>query len=326
MRMQRRKFIAGLGGAAAWPLLAQAQRSAMPVVGYLSGNLPESDPAKRDFLKGLSEAGFVEGRNVAIEYRYARNAFDRLPELAADLVRRRVDVLAASASNAATLAAKGATATIPIVFSIGGDSVALDLVASLSRPTGNLTGASSLSTDTAAKMLEMLHEMLPAAAVAVLFNPANPTHETRTRELQEAARIIGAKLDVLTAGNEQDIDGVFETLVQRRVGSLIVLGDALFTDQSKQLVALTLRRGIPAIFQTRTIVEAGGLMSYGGSLEEASRIAGFYAGRILKGEKLADLPVQQVTKVELVINLTTAKALNLTVPLTLLGRADVVIE
>jgi putative ABC transport system substrate-binding protein len=236
------------------------------------------------------------------------------------------DVLAASASNAATLAAKGATATIPIVFSIGGDSVALGLVASLSRPAGNLTGASFLTTDTAAKMLEMLHELLPAAAVAVLFNPANPTHETQTRELQEAARIIGAKLDVLTAGNEHDIDAVFEALVQRRAGALIVLGDALFNDQSKQLVALTLRRGIPAIFQTRTIVEAGGVMSYGGSLEEASRIAGFYAGRILKGEKLADLPVQQVTKVELVINLTTAKALGLTIPATLLATADEVIE
>jgi len=235
-------------------------------------------------------------------------------------------VLAASASNAATLAAKAATATIPIIFSIGGDPVALGLVGSLNRPGGNLTGASFLTTETAAKMLEALHELLPDAGITALFNPANPVTETQTRELLEAAGVIGVKLEVLAASNERDIEAAIETLVQRRAGGLIVQGDSLFYDHSKQLVALTLRHRIAAIFHTRNIVEAGGLMSYGGNLEEASRIAGFYAGRILRGEKVANLPVQQVTKVELVINMNTAKALGLTFPTALLVRADEVIE
>ena len=322
--MKRREFITLLGGAAAWPLAARAQQRTMPIVGYLSGNLSESDPGKRDFLKGLSEAGFVEGRNVAIEYRFARNDFARLPELAADLVRRRVDVISVSASTAGALAAKAVPVTIPITFSMGGDPVALGLVASLARPGGNLTGASFLITDTTPKMLEYLNEVVPNAALATLVNPANPA--AQTRELQETARAIGVKLDVLTATNEHDIDAAFAALVQRHISALIIQGDALFNDHVKQLVALSLRHGIATISPTRSFVQAGGLMGYGGSLEEASRIAGLYTGRILKGEKPADLPVQQVTKVELVINLTTAKALGLTIPLPLRGRADEVIE
>jgi putative ABC transport system substrate-binding protein len=308
------------------PLAARAQRSGVPVVGYLSGNVPGSDPAKSDFLKGLSQAGFVDGRNVVIEYRYASNAFARLPELASDLVRRRVDVLAASAGNAVALAAKAATPTIPIVFSTGADPVALGLVASLNRPGANLTGASFLTTDIATKMFEVLNELVPHAAMATLFNPANPLAEGQARELQEAARANGVELDVLAAGDGQDIDVAFATLIQRRTGALIVLGDALFNDHARQLVALTLRHGIPAVFQNRGIVEAGGLVSYGGHLEEASRIAGFYAGRVLKGEKIADLPVQQVTRFELVINLTTAKVFGLTIPEKLLATADEVIQ
>jgi putative ABC transport system substrate-binding protein len=323
--MRRRDFIGGLGATAAWPLAARAQQPAMPVVGYLSSSLPDGDPSVRDFLKGLGEAGFIEGRNVAIKYRFARLEFARVPELAASMVRDRVDVIAAI-YNTAAVAAKAATTTIPIVFSIGGDPVALGLVASLNRPGGNLTGAGFLATGTTAKMLEVLHQLVPNAAVAALFNPSNPTSETETRELQQAARVIGVKLDVLTAGNEQDIDAAFATLVQRRTGALIIQGDPLFAGHFlKQLVALTVRHAIPAIYQNRTFVEAGGLMSYGGSLTDGARIAGIYAGRILKGEKPADLPVQQVTKVEFVINLTTAKALGLTFPETL-ATADEVIQ
>ena len=323
MMMRRREFIAGLG-VAAWPLRARAQPARIPIIGFLSGNLAESDPEKRHFLKGLGEAGYVEGGNVGIEYRYSRNASARLPEFAAELVRRPVDILHAF-GNAAALSAKAATSTIPTVFSIGGDPVMLGLVGSLARPGGNLTGASFLSTGTTAKMFELLHELAPNADVAALLNPANPTRETETRELQQAARVIGVKLDVLAAGNENDIDAAFVTLTGRRVGALVIQGDPLLST-SKQLVALTLRHGIPAIARDRGFPEAGGLMSYGGSLAEASRIAGVYTGRILNGEKPADLPVQQVTKVEFVINLTTAKAIGLTLPLNLLGCADEVIE
>jgi putative tryptophan/tyrosine transport system substrate-binding protein len=327
--MRRREFIAGLAGATvAWPLAAHAQQSALPVIGYLDPDLPGQNPALLPFRKGLGDAGFIEGRNVAIEYRYAyaRLEFDRLRELATDLVRRRVDVIAIPASNAAAVAAKAATTTIPIVFSIGGDPVALGLVSSLNRPGGNVTGASFLATGTTAKMLEVLHELVPNASISALFNPANPTSEAETRETQRAARITGVEVDVLTASDEHDIDAAFATLVQRRAGALIIQGDPLFASHWKQLVALTARHAIPAIFQNRTFAETGGLMSYGGSLAEASRIAGLYVGRILKGEKPADLPVQQSTRIEFVINLTTAKALGLTFPITLLGRADEVIE
>jgi putative tryptophan/tyrosine transport system substrate-binding protein len=325
--MRRREFIAGLGGAAACSVGWRAARAQQPVfvVGYLSANFAESDPGKRDFLKGLTEAGFTEGHNVAIEYRYAHLAFAQLPQLAADLLHRRVDVIAAE-FNAATEAAKAATATVPIVFSIGGDPVALGLVASLSRPGANLTGASFLATGTTAKMVEVLHEVVPAAPIAALFNPANPTSESETRETQRAASIIGVKLDVFAAREERDINAVFETLLEHHTGGLVIQGDPLFTTQIKQFVALTLRHSIPAIYQSSDFVEAGGLMSYGGSLGEASRLAGFYVGRILKGEKPADLPVQQSTRLETVLNLKTARALGITFPTPLLVRADEVIE
>jgi len=324
--MRRREFIGALGAAAAWPLAARAQQRSVPVIGVLISPdntvQPQSLPA---FLEGLKETGFIDGQNVTIEYRWAEGRTDRLPALAADLVRRRVDVIAAFA-NVGALAARAATSTIPIVFSIGGDPVALGLVASLSRPGGNLTGASFLTTETTVKLTEMLHELVPDAAIAALLNPASPTGETQTRELQQAARSIGVKIDVLTAANEHDIDAAFATLVERRARALIILGDPLFNNHLKQLAALTLRHGIAAIYQTRFFPDAGGLMSYGGSVTDAGRIAGLYAGRILKGEKPPDLPVQQVTKVALVINLKTAKALGLTIPPPLLGRADEVIE
>jgi putative ABC transport system substrate-binding protein len=324
--MRRREFIAGLGSAAAWPVVAQAQQPPLPVIGYLgAGSANRGLPAIPNLLKGLGEAGFIEGRNVAIEYRYADAISGRLPELAADLVRRRVDLILAN-TNAATLAAKAATSTIPIVFAIGGDPVALGLVASLSRPGGNLTGASFLNAETTVKLVEMLHELVPDTAIAVLLHPASPTRETQTRALQQAARSIGVKLDFLTATDEHDIDAVFAALVERRARALIILGDALFATYSKLLAALTLRHGIAAIYPTRVFPDAGGLMSYGGSITDAVRIAGLYAGRILKGEKPGDLPVQQVTKLDLVINLNTAKALGLTIPETLLATADEVIQ
>ena len=323
--IRRREFIAGLGTAAAWPLVARAQQASMPVVGYLSSNVPQSDPSRRDFLKGLGEAGFIEGRNVTIEYRYARNEFARLPELAADLVRRRVDVLA-TPNNAAAVAARAATTTIPIVFSVGGDPVALGLVASLSRPGGNVTGASFLATGTTAKMLGMLHEVVPNASIAALFNPANPATEAEARETLRAARIVHVKLDVLSAGNEQDIDAASQMLLQHGIGGLIIQGDPLFQGNLKQLAAFALRHTIPAIFQSRDFVDAGGLMSFGGTHREAANISGLYVGRILGGKRPSDLPVQQSTKIELVINLATAKALGLTIPETLLATADEVIQ
>ena len=328
--MRRRDFIVAVGGVAVGgavanlPVATRAQQRALPVVGYLSANAPESDPSKREFLKGLSKAGFVEGRNVAIEYRYARNILSRLPELAADLVRRRVDVLVAPATDALPL--KVATSTIPIVFSSGSDPVARGLVASLARPGGNLTGATFRATEGAAKMAEVLHEAVPHAAMAWLFNPANVNSETQARLFHEAARLLGVKFDDLGAANEHDIDMAFAALVERHKGALVIQGDPLFTDHLNQLVALTLSHGIPAISQSRLFPEAGGLMSYGGSFDEASRIAGTYVGRILKGEKPADLPVQQSTRIEMVLNLKTAKTLGIAVPTATLLRASEVIE
>jgi putative tryptophan/tyrosine transport system substrate-binding protein len=323
--MNRREFIAGLGGAAAWPVTAGAQRPP-PVIGSLDPDSAGQNPGWPAFREGLGEAGFIEGRNVAIEYRYARLAFDRLPELAADLVHRRVDVIVVPASNAAAVAAGGATTTIPIVFSIGGDPIALGLVTNLNRPGGNITGASFLATGTMAKMVEVLHELIPATSIAALFNPVNPTSEAEIRETQRAARIIGVKLDVLTARDESDIVSAFATLVGRSIGGLVIQGDPLFTVHMKQLVVFIRRHAIPAIYSSRDFIEAGGLISYGGSLTEASRIAGRYAGRILKGEKPGDLPVQQVTKLELIINMKAAKAFGITFPTALLVRADEVIE
>jgi putative ABC transport system substrate-binding protein len=325
--MRRRNFMTLLGSAAVWPLAARAQQPAMPVIGFLS---TESLETTRDqfnaFRQGLSEAGYVEGQNVTIEYRWAEGQADRLPALAADLVRRRVAVIATLA-NVATVAAKAATTTVPIVFTIGGDPVTMGLVDSLNRPGGNITGVSFLSSAVMAKMLEVLHEVAPnTAVIAALVNPANPQAEADTGEAQEAARFLGLQVHVLNARNESDIDTAFATLVQRHAGALLIEGDGLFVTRMKQLVVLTARHATPAIYQGRDFPDAGGLMSYGASRANALRVAGVYAGRILKGEKPADLPVQQSTKVELIINLTTAKALGITVPISLLGRADEVIE
>jgi putative ABC transport system substrate-binding protein len=328
--MNRRDLMTLMGGAAAWPVAARAQQSAIPVIGYLALGGPSSAATSlisATFAKGLNEAGFVEGRNVAIEYRFAFDQAERLPELAADLVRGRVNVIAAPGSNAAAFAAKAATSTIPIVFSIGGDPVKLGLVANLNRPGGNITGASFLATETAAKMVETLHELVPnTSIIAALDNPGNPTGEADTNEAQKAARILGLELRVFEAATANDIATAFAALVRQRAGALMIEGDPLFANHLQELVVLTAAHAMPAIFQQRIFPDAGGLLSYGADLRDAARINGVYVGRILKGDKPADLPVQQSSRVELIINMTTAKALGITVPNTLLGRADEVIE
>jgi putative ABC transport system substrate-binding protein len=325
--MNRRDFITLLGGAAAWPLAARAQQSAMPVVGFLNTRVPGADPhLLAAFHRGLKEAGFIEGQNVAIEYRWAYNQYDRLPALAADLVREQVAVIAAIGSPSAP-AAKAATATIPIVFIIGFDPVEFGLVASLNQPGGNLTGVTVLGVELGSKRLELLHELLPAVKkMAGLVNPNTPAAEIQSSDLQSAARSLGLNLDVLHATTERDLDTVFATLRQLAAGGLVVGNDTFFTTRSEQLATLALRYAVPAIFQYRQFVEAGGLMSYGGNLADNYRLTGLYTGRILKGEKAADLPVMQSTKVELIINLKTARTLGLTAPISLLGRADEVIE
>ena len=325
--MKRREFITLLGGAAAWPLPARAQQPAMPVLGFVNPTSAQSWARPLSaFLKGLSETGYVEGRNVAIEYRWAENRNDRLPAMVADLVRRQVSVIAATSTPAA-LAAKAATTTIPIVFETGSDPIQLGLVGSLSRPGGNITGVTQLVREVTPKMLELLHELLPTTHVmALLVNPTEPALAQTSREVLAAAHSLGLELHVLNASSERDFDGVFARLIELRAGGLVIGAEALFTSHSEQLAALAAHYGVPTIYKGREFAAAGGLMSYGSDITDSYRLAGIYTGRVLKGEKPADLPVQQATKIELYINLKTAKALGITVPLPVSGRADEVIE
>ena len=325
----RREFIAlGVGASAFWPLPLAAQQPPMPIVGYLGAESPERMALRlRAFRQGLGDSGYVEGRNIAIEYRWAEGRNDRLPALAADLVRRDVSVLAAPGSLAAALAAKAATTTIPIVFETGADPVAQGLVASLNQPGGNVTGVTSLNAEVGPKRLELLHELLPAATDFAFFvNPTNPMNaEASTRDLEAAARVRGIKIHVLPVSNERELEDAFAALARLRVGGLVIANETFFANRGEQLAALALRHKVPAIHQ-REFAGAGGLIGYGGSVTQSHGQAGTYVGRILKGEKPADLPVVQVTKVELTVNLKAAKALGLDVPLPLLARADEVIE
>jgi putative ABC transport system substrate-binding protein len=326
--LRRREFITLLGGAAAWPLTARAQQPVTPVIGLLSSTslAPVADHLTA-FRQGLSEAGYSEGRNVTIEYRWADGKFDRLPALAIDLVRRKVAVIVTLGGEPAALAAKAATSTIPIVFGIGGDPVKIGLVTSLSRPSGNATGVSLLTPEMGQKQLEMLLELVPrASSIALLVNRNNQLAETQTNKVQEAAQSVGKRLLVLNANNETDLDTAFGTLVQNRAEALIVIADPFFLERRDQLVSLSALHGVPAIFGFREFALAGGLMSYGTSPLYAQGIMGNYSARILRGEEPGILPVWQAVKIELVLNLKTAKALGLTMPQSLLVRADEVIE
>jgi ABC-type uncharacterized transport system substrate-binding protein len=326
--MRRREFITLLGGGAvAWPLAARAQQPAMPVIGYLNNGSPESDASRLTGLRrGLNEIGYVEGRNFVIEYRWAGNQADRLPALAADLVQLRVTVIVAAGLLPA-LAAKAATTSIPIVFNVAADPVQLGLVASLNRPGGNLTGTNSLIGELGAKGLAVLHELMPSiATIGFLENPNNPVSGLMRRDVLAAAPVVGLKVQILKAGTDREIDAAFVSLVQAQTGALLVGNDPLFNSRIEQLVALAARHAIPTMYSWREFVVAGGLISYGLSLIENYRQTGLYTGRILKGEKPVDMPVMQTTKLELAINLKTAKALGLDVPPSLLSIADEVIE
>jgi putative tryptophan/tyrosine transport system substrate-binding protein len=327
--MKRREFITLLGGAAAWPLAARAQQQAMPVIGFLGSASPDRWAGRmRAFHQGLSETGYAEGRNVAVEYRWAEAQNDRLGPLAAELVGRQVTVIVTPGSTPAALAAKGATTTIPIVFEVASDPVELGLVTSLARPGGNITGVTSLNAEVGPKRLELLHELVPTATVVgLLVNPTNPNlAELTTKNLHAAARSLGLKMHILHASADRDFDTVFATLNQLRAGALVIGTDPFFSSRLEQLATLTARHAVPTVYQFREFTAAGGLMSYGGSLTDTFRAAGVYTGRILKGDKPADLPVQRTTKVELFLNLRTAKVLGLEVPRTLIARADEVIE
>jgi ABC-type uncharacterized transport system substrate-binding protein len=327
--MKRRRFIALVGAALGWPLVLSAQQSPMPVIGYVGTGSRESDAFRlTSFSQGLTEKGYVEGRNVVIEYRWAEGHNDRLPELIGDLVRRRVNVIAVPASTPGALAAKAATTTIPVVFYIGLDPVELGLVASLSRPGGNLTGVTGWNVMVGPKRLQILHELAPfATSMALLVNPTSPDlAEADTKDHQAAARKLGLQLHVLQATSERDFDAVFATALQQRVGGLVVGTDSLFNTWKEKLAAISVHHRLPTIHQYREFVLAGGLIGYGTRTSELSRQVGLLTGRILKGENPADIPVQQAEIIELGINLKTAKSLGLTVPPSLLARADEVIE
>ena len=326
--MRRREFIAALGGAAAWPVVARAQQPAMPVIGFLNAGSPAGRVnLVSAFRQALTEAGYIEGRNVSIEYRWAENEYDRLPELAADLIRHKVTVIATPGSTPAALAAKKATTTIPIVFSSGSDPVKLGLVASLSRPDGNVTGMSFIVNLLLPKQFDLLHDLAPTAQViGLLVNPNFPDTEGMTRDAQAAADARGKKLVLVKARAASDLDLAFTTLVQQRVVALLVPAEPFLFSRREQVVALAANHAVLAIYSLREFVETGGLMSYGASNTEGWRLVGVYTGRILKGEKPANLPVVQSTRFELVINLKTAKVLGLAVPSTLLAIADEVIE
>ena len=323
--MKRREFIALVGGVATWPLAARAQQ---PVIGFL-GSASPSEYAIRlgAFRQGLKEAGYVEGQNVAIEYRWAEDQYNRLPALAAELVHRQVAVIVAGGGTPSAMAAKAATATIPIVFAVAVDPVKVGLVTSLNKPSGNLTGVTNLNVDVAQKRLELMHELQPTAAtIAVLINPTSVLAEPFLQAVEPAARALGLKLQILNASTDRELDTVFATLAQLRASALVVSTDIFFNTRAEQLAALSLRHAVPTIYAYRPFVAAGGLISYESDETEYYRLAGFYAGRILKGEKPADLPVQRLTKIELIINLKTAKTLGITVPQSVQSRADEVIE
>jgi putative ABC transport system substrate-binding protein len=326
--MKRRELITLLGGAAAWPMAVRAQQPTLPVIGYLYSGMPESSAhLLAAFRKGLSEAGFVEGRNVAIEYRWGQNDANRLPDLAAELVRRRVAVIVAPGSTSAALAAKAATTIIPIVFSSGGDPVQAGLVPRLNRPGGNITGVSLMNVELSAKRLGLLQELLPGASrFAALVNPNDPAVESLIADVRSAATAIGRQIETFYAGTNRDIDIAFATLLQKRADALLVSPGPFFSNRRIQIVSLTTRHALPTIFSNRNYTDVGGLMSYGPNVTDLFRQVGVYAGRVLKGEKPADLPVQQPTKFELVINLQAAKTLAIEVPPSLLARADEVIE
>jgi putative ABC transport system substrate-binding protein len=327
--MRRREFITFIAGVAtALPLHAHAQQTAIPVIGFLGAASPvQFADGMLAFHQGLSETGFTEGQNVAIEYRWAENQLDRLPQLAADLVHRGVAVIATGGASPAALAAKAATTTIPVVFQVGVDPVALGLVKSLNRPGGNVTGVTSLNVELAQKRLEVLHELVPTATtIALLVNPATGSSETQSQSLLTASRELGLQLHVLQASSEQEIDAVFASLHGLGIGGLVITADPLFAVRNQQLAELSARFGTPSISPYRAFAKAGGIMSYGGSLTDQYRQLGVYTGRILKGARPADLPVEQITKIELIVNVKAARALGLSVPVELLGRADEVIE
>ena len=326
--MKRREFITLLGGAAAWPPAARAQQLAMPVIGFLSGRSSgESTQLVAAFRQGLSEAGYVEGRNVALEYQWAEGQYDRLPALARDLVARNVTVIVTTGGTASAIAAKSASATIPIVFNVTDDPIKIGLVASLNRPGGNATGVTNLSTELDAKRLGLLHDTVPQVRVfAALINPEDPAAEIMTRETESAARARGLRLMVLKASNESEIDTAFAILAQHRPVALVVIAEPFFITRREQLVAQAARLAIPVIYGIREFAVSGGLMSYGNNVREGYRQIGIFAGKILKGAKPSDLPVQQSAKFEFVINLKTAKVLSLTIPPGILAIADEVIE